>query len=56
MHTTINESGLLNNYANEPQIYCATYPNEQEQRQYAVQGAFATLLVTTLILVALGVS
>ncbi len=56
MYTTINESGILNNYANEPQMYYANYPNEQEQRQYAVQGAFATLLVTTLILVALGVS
>ena len=56
MYTTINEKGVLNNYAKEPQMYCATYPNEQEQRQYAVQGAFATLIVTTLILVALGVS
>ena len=56
MYTTINESGILNNYANEPQIYCATYPSQEEQRQYAVQGAFATLLVTALILVAFGVS
>ncbi len=56
MYTTINESGILNNYANEPQMYCATYPSQEEQRQYAVQGAFATLLVTTLILVAFGVS
>jgi hypothetical protein len=56
MYTTINESGILNNYANEPQMYYATYPTTEQQRQYAVQGAFATLLVTTLILVALGVS
>ncbi|WP_156481622.1 photosystem II assembly protein Psb34 [Anabaena sp. 4-3] len=56
MYTTVNEAGILNNYANEPQMYYANYPTQEEQRQYAVQGAFATLLVTTLILVALGVS
>ncbi|YAF99271.1 MAG: photosystem II assembly protein Psb34 (plasmid) [Nodularia sp. CChRGM 3473] len=56
MYTTVNEAGILNNYANEPKMYYAAYPNPEQQRQYAVQGAFATLLVTTLILVALGVS
>ncbi|MDB9304586.1 ssl1498 family light-harvesting-like protein [Nodularia spumigena CS-591/12] len=56
MYTTINESGILNNYANEPKMYCANYPNKEEQRQYAVQGAFAILVVTTLILVTLSVS
>ncbi|MBE9201991.1 MULTISPECIES: ssl1498 family light-harvesting-like protein [unclassified Nodularia (in: cyanobacteria)] len=56
MYTTINESGILNNYATEPKMYCATYPNKEEQRQYTVQAAFGTLLVTTLILVALSVS
>ncbi len=56
MYTTINEKGILNNYAKEPQIYCATYPSQEQQRQYTVQAAFATLLVTTLILVSLGVS
>jgi hypothetical protein len=56
MYTTINEEGILNNYAKEPQIYCATYPTQQQQRQYAVQAAFATLLVTTLILISWGVS
>jgi hypothetical protein len=56
MYTTINEKGILNNYAKEPQIYCATYPTQGQQRQYTFQAAFATLLVTTLILVSLGVS
>ncbi|UKO99111.1 photosystem II assembly protein Psb34 [Nostoc sp. UHCC 0870] len=56
MYTTINEAGVLNNYANEPKMYYATYPNKEQQRQYALQGAFATLLVTTLVLVALGIS
>lgn len=56
MYTTINENGILNNYANEPEMYYGNYPNQEEQRRYTLQGAYATLLVTTLILVALGVS
>ncbi|WP_414579445.1 photosystem II assembly protein Psb34 [Anabaena sp. CCY 9402-a] len=56
MYTTVNESGILNNYATEPKMYYATYPNQEQQRQYALQAAFATLLVTTLVLVALGIS
>jgi hypothetical protein len=56
MYTTINEAGILNNYANEPKVYYAQYPSQKQQRQYALQAAFATLLVTTLVLVALGVS
>lgn len=56
MYTTINENGILNNYANEPKMYYANYPTPEQQRSYAWQGAYATLLVTTLILVALGVS
>ncbi|MDB9303285.1 photosystem II assembly protein Psb34 [Nodularia spumigena] len=44
------------NYANEPKMYYANQPNQEQQRQYAVQGAFATLIVTTVILVALSVS
>ncbi|MBW4561970.1 MAG: ssl1498 family light-harvesting-like protein [Mojavia pulchra JT2-VF2] len=56
MYTTVNEQGILNNYATEPKIYYAAYPDQDTQRTYALQGAFATLLVTTLILVALGVS
>ncbi len=56
MYTTINENGILNNYATEPQLYYATYPSIEQQNRYKYQAAFATLLVTTLVLVALGVS
>ncbi|WP_427158426.1 photosystem II assembly protein Psb34 [Aliinostoc sp. HNIBRCY26] len=56
MYTTINEEGILNNYANEPEMYYATYPNQEQQRRYSLQAAYATLLVATLVLVALGVS
>jgi hypothetical protein len=56
MYTTINESGQLNNYATEPQMYYAAYPNQEQQSRYAFQGAIATLFVTAIILIACGVS
>jgi hypothetical protein len=54
MYTTNNE-GLLNNYAAEPAVYYAEYPSEWQQRRYALQGAIAALLVTSLILVGVSV-
>jgi hypothetical protein len=56
MYTTVNEEGLLNNYANEPDMYYAVYPSPEQQRNYALQGAIATLFVTALVLVSLAVS
>ncbi len=56
MFTTTNEEGILNNYATEPQIYYAEYPSPEQQRNYALQGAIATLLVASLFLVSLAVS
>ncbi|MDZ7961184.1 MAG: ssl1498 family light-harvesting-like protein [Aulosira sp. DedQUE10] len=56
MYTTTNEEGILNNYATEPQIYYAAYPDQKKQRSYALQAGFATLLVSTLVLLALGIS
>ncbi len=56
MYTTTNESGILNNYASEPQIYYTEYPNQEQQNRYKFQAAVATLIVTALILVSLGVS
>ncbi|MFN6568244.1 photosystem II assembly protein Psb34 [Dendronalium sp. ChiSLP03b] len=56
MYTTVNENGVLNNYPSEPQVYCAEYPAIWEQRKYVIQGVFATLLVTTLVLVGISVS
>jgi hypothetical protein len=54
MYTT-NAEGLLNNYAVEPPVYYAEYPSEYQQGQYALQGAMAALLVSTLILTALSI-
>jgi hypothetical protein len=56
MYTTVNENGVLNNYANEPQMYYSEYPAIWEQRKYVVQGVFAAMIVATLVLVGLSVS
>lgn len=57
MFTTIQrDNGILNNYAVEPEVYFASYPSPEQQQRYTVQGALATLFVSTLILVALAVS
>ncbi len=55
MYTT-DDRGVLNTYAIEPPIIRATYPSEAEQRQYAFQGAVATLFVSLLLLIAGAVS
>jgi hypothetical protein len=56
MYTTVNEQGLLNNYATEPDLYYAVYPSPEQQRNYALRGASATLFVTALVLVSFAAS
>jgi len=56
MYTTQLDNGVLNAYAVEPEIYLAEYPSQAQQRRYIRQGALASLLVTSLFLVALAVS
>ena len=56
MYTTINQEGLLNNYALETPVYYAECPTQTQQRRYAFQGALAILLVNFLVLMALAVS
>ncbi|MBD2519905.1 ssl1498 family light-harvesting-like protein [Nostoc sp. FACHB-973] len=56
MYTTVNEDGILNNYAAEPKMYYSEYPAIWEQRKYLIQGVFATLIVTSLVLVGFSVS
>ena len=38
MYTTVNETGQLNNYATEPNMYLASYPAPEQQRRYLLQG------------------
>lgn len=56
MYTTIDENGILNNYATEPKLYYAEYPNQEQQNLYKIQGAIATLVVALVVFVAFGVS
>jgi hypothetical protein len=56
MYTTTNESGVLNNYATDPQISYAEYPSQAQQSRYAFQAAIATLFVSFLVLTAFAVS
>ncbi len=56
MYTTTNENGVLNNYATEPKLYYAAYPSPEQQKSYATQAALAVLFVTSLVLVAFGIS
>jgi hypothetical protein len=35
MYTTVNEEGILNNYAPSLPIYYAEYPSQEQQRRYA---------------------
>jgi hypothetical protein len=53
---TIDETGVMNNYAVEPQPYFAEYPSAEQQRRYLIQGAGALLLVATTLLTAFTVS
>ncbi|MDJ0845907.1 photosystem II assembly protein Psb34 [Crocosphaera sp.] len=48
MFTTSDENGILNNFANEPDMYYAAHPTQQQQRSYWVQGIFAVLLIAGL--------
>jgi hypothetical protein len=53
---TVDETGVMNNYAVEPQLYLAAYPSVEQQRRYLIQGAGALLLVASTLLTAFAVS
>ena len=53
---TIDDEGLLNNYAIEPGMYPSDYPSPQQQRRYVFLGAGATLLVIMLLLITFAIS
>ena len=56
MYTTVDEAGILNNYAPELPTYYAEYPSQEQQGRYAFQGAIATLFVSLLVLTTLAAS
>ena len=56
MKTRQLDNGLLNNYANVPQLYYATYPSAEQQESYKFQGALAILFVSALIFTSIAIS
>jgi hypothetical protein len=56
MYTTTNETGILNNYSKEPKLYYAEFPGKEQQNRYLFQSVVAVLFVTSIVLIALGVS
>ncbi|NJN24163.1 MAG: ssl1498 family light-harvesting-like protein [Acaryochloridaceae cyanobacterium RL_2_7] len=53
MITTVDETGVWNNYAAEPDMYFAEYPSPEKQKAYAIQGSLAVALISALMTVAL---
>ncbi|MEB3337080.1 MAG: ssl1498 family light-harvesting-like protein [Leptolyngbyaceae bacterium] len=54
--STVDQEGLTNNYAVEPDMYYASFPSPEQARNYVMQGAAAALLVTAVILTSFIVS
>ncbi|MBW4481028.1 MAG: ssl1498 family light-harvesting-like protein [Tildeniella torsiva UHER 1998/13D] len=54
--TTVDDEGIINNFATEPKVYPASYPSPQQQKRYLVWGAGAILLVASLVLISFFVS
>jgi hypothetical protein len=53
---TIDDEGIINNFAIEPDLYPSEYPSPRQQRQYKVLGAAAFFFVIMLSLTAVLVS
>ncbi|WP_017298276.1 photosystem II assembly protein Psb34 [Nodosilinea nodulosa] len=54
--STVDDEGLINNFATEPKIYPSTYPSSRQQQRYILLGAGAILFVAVLILISFRVS
>lgn len=54
--STIDDEGLLNNFAVEPNVYLSEHPSSRQQRRYIYWGVAAALLVASLVLISTFVS
>ncbi|MEB3337095.1 MAG: ssl1498 family light-harvesting-like protein [Leptolyngbyaceae bacterium] len=54
--STVDQEGLTNNYAVEPDMYYANFPSPEQAQSYLMQGAVAILFVTSVLLTAFAVS
>ncbi len=52
----IDDEGIINNYAAEPNMSLANYPSPEQQKRYVFLGAGATLLIAITLLTAFAVS
>ena len=53
---TIDDEGIINNYATQPDMSLADYPSPEQQKRYVFLGAAAALLITITLLTAFAVS
>jgi len=53
---TVDDEGIMNNFAAEPNTSLANYPSPEQQKRYIFLGIGATLLVTILLAIAFTVS
>lgn len=53
---TVDDEGLLNNSAIEPDNYPSDYPSPHQQQRYIFLGAGATLFVISLTLISFAIS
>jgi hypothetical protein len=53
---SVDDEGIINNYATEPDMFLADYPSPEQQKRYVSLGAGAILLVTFTLLTAFVVS
>lgn len=53
---TMDDEGLINNFAIEPDIYPSDYPSPRQQQQYMVLGATAFFFVVILLMTSVLVS
>jgi hypothetical protein len=54
--TTVDDEGLINNFATEPKVYPSTYPSPRQQQRYIFLGLGAVLFVSILVWIAFSVS
>jgi hypothetical protein len=54
--TTVDDEGLINNFATEPKVYPATYPSPSQQRRYIFLGVGAIIFVAILVRLSFSVS
>lgn len=56
MPYTTEEGGRLNNFAQEPKMYAAEPPSNNQKRNYLLGGVAATILLAGLVFVAFSAS